>query len=76
MGDPNQTVDLRGPESGPSPDLESTPTHVGRYRVERVLGRGTFGLVFLAHDEQLQRFVAINCRTPSASNVPKTPKRT
>ncbi len=35
------------------------PANVGRYRVERLLGAGGFGLVFLAHDDQLQRPVAI-----------------
>ena len=35
------------------------PVHVGRYRVERLLGAGGFGLVYLAHDDQLQRLVAI-----------------
>ncbi len=38
--------------------------NIGRYRVERVLGQGSFGLVYLAHDEQLQRLVAIKVPHP------------
>ena len=35
------------------------PASIGRYRVERLLGQGGFGLVFLAHDEQLDRQIAV-----------------
>src|SRR6185369_8420889 len=41
------------------PDLPALPRRVGRYRVERLLGEGSVGRVFLARVEQLQRWVAL-----------------
>ncbi len=38
---------------------EERPERIGRYRVEKFLGEGGFGLVCLAHDDQLNRQVAI-----------------
>ena len=35
------------------------PQQIGRYRVEKILGQGGFGIVYLAYDDQLQRPVAI-----------------
>ena len=35
------------------------PDMIGRYRIEKLLGRGGFGCVFLAYDDQLERKVAI-----------------
>ncbi len=41
------------------PAVAEHPLRIGRYRVEKVLGEGGFGLVYLAHDDQLERPVAI-----------------
>ena len=35
------------------------PEWIGRYRIERLAGKGSFGLVYLAHDDQLDRLVAV-----------------
>lgn len=43
----------------------AVPEWIGRYRVERVLGQGGFGCVFLAFDEQLDRPVAIKVPHPN-----------
>jgi serine/threonine protein kinase/formylglycine-generating enzyme required for sulfatase activity len=43
---------------------DELPVQIGRYRVERLLGEGAFGRVYLARDEQLQRFVAVKVPHP------------
>ncbi|MEI6164095.1 MAG: hypothetical protein WCR23_06850, partial [Planctomycetota bacterium] len=35
------------------------PKQIGRYRIDKVLDKGIYGLVYLAYDDQLQRPVAI-----------------
>src|SRR5262249_27930125 len=35
------------------------PVRLGRYRVQRVLGQGSFGVVYEAYDEELRRDVAV-----------------
>ena len=64
------TKDYQG---GPIPSDKGTPSGqpewIGRYRVEKLLGDGDFGLVYLAQDEQLNRPVAV--KVPHARLIAK-----
>ena len=56
----DQTVSFRG-------DSRPPPEHIGRYVVQRELGHGSYGKVYLADDQELQRRVAI--KVPRADRV-------
>jgi eukaryotic-like serine/threonine-protein kinase len=66
MHDTNRT----GPYQPQDPAPAELPQRIGRYRVERLLGAGGFGLVYLAHDDQLQRRVAIKVPHPHRVSTP------
>lgn len=49
----------------PADQLAVAPELIGRYRVLRLLGQGTFGRVWLGMDDELQRQVAIKVLFPT-----------
>ena len=50
---------LARPNSHETPPPQPLPQHLGRFKIERPLGRGAFGDVYLAYDPQLERQVAL-----------------
>ena len=54
-------------EVPPPRETPETPASIGRYAVERLLGQGGFGIVYLAWDKSLNRHVAI--KVPHADLV-------
>jgi hypothetical protein len=55
----------------PRPNRSVTPqTQIGRFVIDRELGRGGFGVVFLAHDPALGRSVAVKVPFPHVLSDP------
>jgi eukaryotic-like serine/threonine-protein kinase len=57
--------------SDPTPFPLVDPSQIGRYRVIRLLGKGGFGRVYLAHDDELDRPVAIKLPNPERVSSPE-----
>ena len=53
---------------------EDLSGHVGRYFIKQLLGRGGFGAVYLAHDDELDRDVAIKVPHPRLIQKPEDAK--
>ncbi|MEL7498360.1 MAG: SUMF1/EgtB/PvdO family nonheme iron enzyme [Planctomycetota bacterium] len=67
MHDDDPTADFDSPSMGESAEgnsMEIVPQFIGRYRIDRTLGQGGFGVVYAATDLQLERTVAIKVARP------------
>jgi len=65
-----ETLTGQGDGGSPSPFALPDPGG-GRYEIQRLIGRGGMGQVYLAHDRQLDRTVAIKAIRPSLASKPE-----
>ena len=76
-GSSDETRSLSGTAGSQPPTRSSSgspdgdPSKIGRYRIIRRLGQGGFGRVYLAHDDDLDRPVAIKVPNPERITRPE-----
>src|SRR6185369_11161928 len=69
-------VERTAPDSAIDPLLEALTKAIGfQYRIERLLGRGGMGAVYLAHELSLDRDVAIKVLPPEHASTPMLRER-
>ncbi|MGH9409425.1 MAG: protein kinase domain-containing protein [Vicinamibacterales bacterium] len=69
-------VEPAAPDKPADPLRESLERAIGfQYRIERLLGRGGMGAVYLAHELALDRDVAIKVLPPEQANTPELRER-
>ena len=65
-------LECREPPPGPTRDPLQT---IGKYQVEKVIGRGAMGTVYQARDPALHRSVALKTMTPGLADAPELKAR-